>query len=790
MTELFTKKELIEKTGDGGSKIYSTRIFSKILDAANKFHKLGSASKLTDILHVLDTLKKLTDDWQKKPDSDSKTTIEKKRQVITELQQQVDKLISEHQSAVMTKKELIAKTGDSGAIVLATRTFSKILDALNNYERRHRNSSGKEIYAALTCIEKLTALWLDQHRADKREEAAKKRPHIEKIQQQVVNELEKYQTYSSSAGAFLTDKVIDSLKPVKESHYTPKEPTPEGLRDELFNFINDGGLGAKGQYSYTFQTLGKKASVSGSGDVFPWLKLAATTSGSASDHKFLYIERQSVDDEQNKRPVALVGMEGYQYEAEIGATITAGIDKSIGRGVGKSIDKGSTVELMSIGLHTELKASTEAKAEAKMEAGISISGALGGRCVKASVDQPIYTESPLGIREPALKFLLQQQNTKGYAKTDTNYISLFVGKTATKAAATAGASAGAEASAIAQAKASAEAKVNIGKDLTLSTLEDDPNLSRGIKNGVEVGLSTSFAIESNISGQINVGLYRIQTTASNGVNKTQDTLITFKQIGGTALGIGAELKGALTGALASDERGLKKEVSLKKEKTFELLNAIEYTTGIAYWTSSNGCQCLEGTGLIRGHSVSMPSVIKYFRESNVEGSQFPTQYVQKLSKTLHVSTDQVKRFLDASEGLLDALGYDPGFNPKALIIEASFAPKANDTLSEVTIDATINAQLNDVRTALETKKDLQPQMLKFRYRMENEDNSDTEKFSLGFNIGVVEFGISLENIDRSGKRSLVDLFNYQLASTAAEEAELNRALTSTSNEIGRAVLLF
>ena len=82
MTKLFTQKELTKMTGDSGSLIRSTRIFSKILDSVNKFHNFNKSTKLVDVLYRLNKLKLLILTWQDKPDDDKQQVIEKKREVL------------------------------------------------------------------------------------------------------------------------------------------------------------------------------------------------------------------------------------------------------------------------------------------------------------------------------------------------------------------------------------------------------------------------------------------------------------------------------------------------------------------------------------------------------------------------------------------------------------------------------------------------------------------------------------------------------------------------------------
>ena len=100
LKNLLTKRELVNTTGDSGSTFYSTRTFSKILDTVNECHKIDDSTKYKEALNRFNKLESLISTWQKIPDTDKQAVIDKKREVLAELQQQVDQYISRFEALV------------------------------------------------------------------------------------------------------------------------------------------------------------------------------------------------------------------------------------------------------------------------------------------------------------------------------------------------------------------------------------------------------------------------------------------------------------------------------------------------------------------------------------------------------------------------------------------------------------------------------------------------------------------------------------------------------------------
>ena len=296
----------------------------------------------------------------------------------------------------------------------------------------------------------------------------------------------------------------------------------------------------------------------------------------------------------------------------------------------------------------------------------------------------------------------------------------------------------------------------------------------------------------SIKGEIKKTIYRFQTYIPKKpkIVITQDTTITYKQIRGDIFkaSIGAEA----SLSVGNVERGV--DVERDNGKDWVALNSMAYRSAVAYWNppsseTTGNVDTLQGSGYVFGQSVIIENLKPYYKikqaqagydeESDTEMDEIwldlledlevPAfeNYLSTLAASLRVSVENLKEFLDDgnTRESINTLDQDPGFDSKAILLEASFEKKG------IRIEVKHNRKTGECKLG-EIRKKMVPeenhndklQSIRLRYRIADNQNKDHTKFTLGFKFLSQEVGISLEEVDRAGSEGIVDISTYWFGS--------------------------
>ena len=309
-----------------------------------------------------------------------------------------------------------------------------------------------------------------------------------------------------------------------------------------------------------------------------------------------------------------------------------------------------------------------------------------------------------------------------------------------------------------------------------------------------VGVSSAQSVEGKaaIEGSFKYTTYRYQTYVrddkdpSHILIATQDTVITYKQIKGTA-SVTAKLSATAT-ALGT-ERGLEEKYEVKREKTF--YNAMSYVSAIVYWSPGSAApgrtgpidvKAETGSGYSFGHSVLASVLVEkhqaYTSKGRVQGKfvdpdEDAAAYLGALAASLRVSTEDLIDFVRSCE---PALGEAKG----AVLVESCFAaPSPSQTLlvkAEIPDGDPARIRLLPDRATGSFRRAMiksgaggqdrssaaHPHLQAIRLRVRKADKaSDTKvKFKLGFSVLDNKVGIELTGVDRAGSEGIADLATY------------------------------
>ncbi|HUU39392.1 MAG TPA: hypothetical protein VMW42_00480 [Desulfatiglandales bacterium] len=298
-----------------------------------------------------------------------------------------------------------------------------------------------------------------------------------------------------------------------------------------------------------------------------------------------------------------------------------------------------------------------------------------------------------------------------------------------------------------------------------------------------LGMGAKVTVKGpSVEGSIKYASYRLQTITKYNKVKTQDTLVTYKQISGDVVGIEAE------GTIKVPNKELTGQVG--KTKRWSVLNSIAYTSAICYWSpgevdsSDKTVRSRTGSGICFAHSITPGALISYYKavgqnllynraKTAIQFKQLTKTeksawaFVNGLAKALRTTPEQVEFFLNQEEAK-DLLGgkdlFDEEFAPGAVILEATFnvtknmmikteekntSDKMGHKMQGVAIDK------NLIKTFTKVKGELQS--IRLRYRICDFADYGQVKFALGFKL-VVSVGIELSRVSEAGTDGLVDLF--------------------------------
>lgn len=338
--------------------------------------------------------------------------------------------------------------------------------------------------------------------------------------------------------------------------------------------------------------------------------------------------------------------------------------------------------------------------------------------------------------------------------------------------------------------------------------EPDPIAS--IDWGVKAGVGAEAEAKVGIEGSYKHTAYRYQTFMRDDHDPThllvatQDTVITYKQIVGSAslnakLYAQAEALGREIGKevpLIGRKKNPDEESGLKKEKVF--LNAMSYTSAIVYWnpvwvTGRPGpidIKAETGSGFSFGQSamarVLVQRIAAYCRNPQFRGV-FPNPdpaaaaYLRTLAASLRVSLEDLVIFLNSCRNMLVSLYSRVGADrDQAVLIESSFAspgpgehfmvkgeipggdPARIRLLSDGHKGSFRRAMIKAAAGGQDKTSQPLPNLQAMRIRVRRADTLDKSaiKFKLGFEVLGTGIGIELTGVDRAGSEGIADLWTY------------------------------
>jgi hypothetical protein len=326
--------------------------------------------------------------------------------------------------------------------------------------------------------------------------------------------------------------VKKAREPIIKGHY--EAPTGPATSREKLDYFMATGFDFRGQMNTAYETLGYGASVNAKVDIaqifLPGSPLTSSVGGGltfkAAPHRFMVLEYQgnsledfdgfrlhpeyakwAPDDQHRSLPVCLSRMTGAWTSMKVAVEAEVGV---------KASNMVPLVDVESISLGFEAKITGYAGA------------GYEGTYITASDREPHwYERGKANIEKDVVGFIAKDKRDFTIPKTgiiDFNpYCSLRLWTHTGDA----------------KAGISASASVSVGKS------------EEGYGPGASWGATLQLP---EIKGMLKCTLYRVQTPTAAGIVCTQDTVITYKQVGGTWIGITAEISAGLA-ETTKDEAG-------------------------------------------------------------------------------------------------------------------------------------------------------------------------------------------------------------------------------------------
>lgn len=326
--------------------------------------------------------------------------------------------------------------------------------------------------------------------------------------------------------------VKKAREPIIEGHY--EAPTGPVTSREKLDYFMATGFDFRGQVNTAYETLGYGASVNLKVDVaqifLPGSPLTSSVGGGlsfkAAPHRFMMLEYQGdsladfdgfrlhpeytdsdLEDRQLGLPVCLSRMTGAWTSMKVAIEAEAGV---------KASNMVPLVDVESISLGFEAKIT-----------GYAGAGYEGTYITASDMEPHWYERGKANIEQDVVGFIAKEKRAANLPKTgalDFNpYCSLRLWTH------------------------TGDAKAGISTGASVSVGKSEEGYGPGASWGATLQLP-------EIKGMLKCTLYRVQTPTAAGIICTQDTVITYKQVGGTLIGITAEISLGLA-ETARDEAG-------------------------------------------------------------------------------------------------------------------------------------------------------------------------------------------------------------------------------------------
>ncbi|MCU0571722.1 MAG: hypothetical protein MUC41_01900 [Syntrophobacteraceae bacterium] len=324
--------------------------------------------------------------------------------------------------------------------------------------------------------------------------------------------------------------VKKAREPIIKGHY--EAPTGAIPSREKLDYFMATGFDFRGQVNTAYETLGMGASANLKVDIaqvfLPGSPLTASLGGSLAakraPYRFMVLEfqgnsledfdgfrghpeytRWAPDDQHRGLPVCLSRMTGAWTSMKVGIEAEAGI---------KASNMVPLVDVESISLGFEAKIT-----------GYAGAGYEGTYISTCDLEPHWYERGKANIEKDVVGFIAKEKRVlAGNGGMDFNpYCSLRLWTH------------------------TGDAKAGISASASVSAGKSEEGYGPGAKWGATLQLP-------EIKGMLKCTLYRVQTPTAAGIICTQDTVITYKQVGGTLIGITAEIELGLA-ETAKDEAG-------------------------------------------------------------------------------------------------------------------------------------------------------------------------------------------------------------------------------------------